>query len=104
MQFEGLKLYGVCLERLQHQISQALSRTNGARGRVVLESYMTSDPQEIIELLELFDIEHEDMESVMRKLKEIAEDVSMMVKRRVEFGFSDEGELCLYLVLERDIL
>lgn len=97
---EGLKIYGVCLERLRYQIQHALKRVNGNEKRLLLESYLTSDPEEIIDLLELFDITHKDMDSVMKKLQELAGDVSLLVRKKVRFDFSEEGHLCLYLLLE----
>ncbi len=97
---EGLKIYGICLERLQYQINHALNRSNGSEKRLLLESYLTSDPEEIIDLLELFDISHRDIHSVMQKLEELADDVSLLVRNRIKFDFSEDGHLCLYLMLK----
>jgi hypothetical protein len=92
---EGFKLYGVCLERLKHQINTARSRADGSE-RVVLESYCTGDADEIIDILEIYDIADSSTAAVMEKLKELAGDVSLMVRELVEFDLSPEGHLCLY--------
>lgn len=92
---EGFKLYGVCLERLKHQIHKAGARVNGAE-RVVLESYNTGEADDIIDILEIYDIAESSMASVMEKLGELAEDVSLLERERVEFDFCEEGQLCLY--------
>jgi hypothetical protein len=100
MSIEGLKIYGVCLKRLQHQIKIARERIEreNLQGseRIVLESYRTGDIDEIIDIRELFDVKEETHETVHEKLKELARDVSLMVRETVEFDFSDEGHLCLY--------
>ncbi len=94
---ENLKLYGICLERLRHQLKGARERTGKeACGRVVLEGYRTGEVEEIIDILELYDLEDRRPETLARKLDDLAKDVSMLVREAVEFGYDDNGELCLY--------
>lgn len=104
MKYEGLKIYGMCLERLQHQIRLAKERAktmNPPLDRMVLECYFTKDVEDIIDILELYDIEHKDMETVKQKLQDLADDISLMMRERLEFCFNEEGDLCLYLVLKK---
>ncbi len=56
---EKTKIYGLCLERMKYQKVHARQRVNGAcqhNGLVLLESYNTSDIEDIIDILELYDI------------------------------------------------
>ncbi|RMG02224.1 MAG: hypothetical protein D6726_08020 [Nitrospirae bacterium] len=95
------KLYGLCIERLKHQIKLADKRRESApmmyNGRMVLEGYETSDIDEIVDLLELYDLKERRLESLMEKLEEIAENASLLVRRKIGFGFDEAGHLCLYL-------
>ncbi|MEW6409810.1 MAG: hypothetical protein AB1488_06825 [Nitrospirota bacterium] len=99
MDIDGLKLYGLCLGRLRYQIGVARSRAKKEplNGRILLESYNTGDIDDIIDILELYDVEDKNYETLIEKLKELADDVSLFMNETVEFGFSDEGYLCLYL-------
>ncbi len=104
MKYDGLKIYGMCLERLQHQIRLAKERAktmNPAPERLVLECYFTRDVEDIIDILELYDLEHKDMETVRQKLQDLADDISLMMRERLEFCFNEDGDLCLYLVLKK---
>ncbi len=97
MSEESLKLYGVCLERLKYQIETARQRVGEtAKGRIVLEGYQTGDMEEIIDLLELYDIEDRKPETLEHKLDDVAKDVSLLVRETVEFDYDDNGCLCLY--------
>lgn len=98
MDLKDFKLYNVCVMRLRHQIEIAHKGGRMSGGRTVLESYCTSDIEEIIDIHELYDIEDRTIEGVMKKLARVAGDASLFVKEKVEFDFSEEGELCLYLV------
>ncbi len=97
------KLYGLCIERLKHQIRLAEERVrrtpHSFDGRVVLEGYETSDVEEIVDLLELYDIGEKDRVSLINKLQELAENASLLVRREIEFDFDSNGNLCLYLRL-----
>jgi hypothetical protein len=104
MKYEGLKIYGMCLERLQYQIRLAKERAKSMDPtveRVVLECYFTNDTEDIIDVLELYDIEHKNMETVKKKLIDLADDLSLMMREKVEFCFNEVGDLCLYLILKK---
>jgi|Deesub1362A_J573_1020465.scaffolds.fasta_scaffold18628_1 hypothetical protein len=100
------KLYGLCIERLKHQIKLAEKRLEDSphkyNGRVVLEGYETGDMEEIIDLLELYDIERKDLACLRERLSELAENASLLVRKRIEFDFDDEGMLCLYLRIDTE--
>lgn len=101
MKYEGLKIYGMCLERIQHQIRMAKARIEkeGLQHpeRVVLESYNTGDTDDIIDLLDLYDIADDKIETLRAKMDELASDVSLMMRETIEFDYSSEdGHLCLY--------
>lgn len=101
MKYEGLKIYGMCLERIQHQIRMAKTRLEkeGLQNpeRVVLESYNTGDTDDIIDLLDLYDIADDKSETLRAKMDELASDVSLMMRETIEFAYSPEdGHLCLY--------
>jgi len=97
MSLENFKLYGVCVERLKHQLALARKRVGDrAVDRVVLEGYQTGDIDEIIDILELYDIEEETPEALRGKLEDLAHDVSLFIKETIEFGYDDNGNLCLY--------
>ena len=98
MDLKDFKLYNICVMRLRHQIEIAHKRGQVSGGRIVLESYCTSDVEEIIDIHELYDIEDRTLEGVMKKLARVAGDASLFVKEKVEFDFNTEGELCLYLI------
>lgn len=98
MDFGDFKLYNLCIERLKHQIARAkAARPDG--GMAVLESYCTADPEEIIDILELYDLEERSMVAVMGKLEELASDASLFVGENIAFAFDASGDLCIYLVL-----
>jgi hypothetical protein len=97
MSFENFKLYGVCVERLKHQLALARKRVGDRPvDRVVLEGYQTGDIDEIIDILELYDIEEKTPEAFRGKLEDLAHDVSLFIKETIEFGYDDNGNLCLY--------
>ena len=104
---EGAKVYGLCLERLEFQIKNALARIskdsrlyNPDKG-FVLESYCTGDIDEIIDLLEIYDIPDTKRETVIEKLSEIAYSASLLLGETIKFNFCEEGFLCIYLILNK---
>lgn len=104
MKYEGLKIYGICLERLAHQIRLAKERVKGidtVPEKIVLECYFTSDVEDIIDIIELYDIEDKRWETVKAKLHDLSQDLSLMMRESLEFGISEDGDLCLYLRLKR---
>ena len=58
---EDVKIYGLCLERLKYQIGLAKEKSNNGESltneRYLMESYHTSDIDDIIDILELYDLE-----------------------------------------------
>ncbi len=102
----GVKIYGLCMERLRHQIDIARSRIEkGLQGdatKVVLECYNTGDVDDIIDILELYDIGDDRSADTLRdKLDELAYTASLLMREKVEFGFNGKGQLCLYLAVDR---
>lgn len=101
---EGAKIYGLCLERLKYQIKNARQRAEKEnmpeKKNIVLECYNTGGMEDIIDILELYDIEHRTIEAVTEKLDDLAYTVSVLTKETLKFDFSPDGNLCLSLVLK----
>ena len=97
---EGAKIYGLCLERLKHQIRNAQGKVHGTplQERVILEGYNTGDIEEIIDILELYDIEDRSLQGLQERLDDLAYTVSVLTNETLFFGFTDEGHLGIYLV------
>jgi hypothetical protein len=93
------KIYGLCLERIKHQILNA--RTRG-EGKVLLETYCTTDTGEIVDILELYDLEERTDEGLWEKLSELAFTVSLLVGHTLEFGHGPDGEIGLFVVFTDD--
>ncbi len=91
------KIYGLCLERLRHQIKKAKER--GISGDCLLEGYNTGDIDEIIDILEIYDLEERSIEGLMQKLDDLAYSVSLLTQEKLFFDFTEEGHLGLYLSL-----
>jgi hypothetical protein len=104
---EGVKIYGLCLERLRHQITKAKERTEREASpevrEVLLECYNTGELDDIIDILELYDVSDRAFPEVHEKLEELAYTVSELSRERITFGYTDEGYLGLYLVLNREV-
>jgi len=95
------KIYNVCLMRVKHQVTNARQRLNGwipAEGRLILESYNTGDIEEIVDILELYDLIDRTQEGLLEKLDDLAYTVSVLVKDTIAFDFDERGNLGLYLV------
>jgi len=98
---DAAKIYGLCLERLKYQITNAKKRINGGHiGCISLECYNTGDIDDIIDILELYDVQDRTIESVKEKLEELAYTVSVLSKENLFFGFNEKGYLILYLGLK----
>lgn len=96
------KIYGLCLERLRHQIKKA--RENGAiTGNYLLEGYNTADIDDIIDILELYDLEERSYDGLMQKLDDLAYTVSVLTQEKLFFDFTEEGHLGLYLSITKNI-
>jgi len=93
------KFYGLCLERLRFQVGNAKKRitvTDRICEGLLLESYNTSDPEEIIDILELYDIEDRSLSGVLEKLDDVACTVSLLLREKIGFGLTANGDLGLY--------
>lgn len=103
---EGAMIYGLCLERLKHQITKARERaglnTTGGSGVILLESYRTGEPEEIVYILELYDLNDVTSSEVYGKLEELAFTVSELLRERLAFANTAEGHLGLYLVVNEE--
>ncbi len=91
------KIYGLCLERINHQILNA--RTRGA-DQVLLETYCTADTGEIVDILELYDLENKTDEELWEKLDELATTVSLLLGHQLKFGYAPDGEIGLFVVFK----
>ena len=99
------KIYNVCLQRVKFQITNAKQRLNNSipkHGRVVLESYQTGDMDEIIDILELYDLDSHTPEGLAVKLEDLAYTVSLLVKEEISFEYDDRGNLCLCLRVQQE--
>lgn len=98
---DDAKIYNVCLMRVKHQITNAKQRVAddvNHQGRIILESYNTGDAEDIIDILEIYDIENRTAEGLREKLEDLAYTVSMLVKEKIVFDYDEKGNLGLYLV------
>ncbi|RJQ21767.1 MAG: hypothetical protein C4560_03470 [Nitrospiraceae bacterium] len=95
-----VKIYGLCLERLKFQINNAKQRTEGKHVLLeLLESYNTRDIEDIIDILELYDIEERTFEALWSKLEELAYTVSVLTTETLIFNITEEGHIGLYLAV-----
>ncbi|MBZ0154859.1 MAG: hypothetical protein K8I29_01420 [Alphaproteobacteria bacterium] len=101
---EEAKIYGLCLERLRYQIRNAKrKKDNGSYlspGKILLESYNTGDIDEIVDILELYDVEERTTGQVWEKLEDLAYTVCILTREALSFGITPEGCFGLYLALE----
>jgi hypothetical protein len=100
---DGVKIHGLCIERLKFQIGNAKKRLSESGlvsdEHVLLESYNTDDPEDIIDILELYDINERSFEAVREKLDELAYTVSILTRETLTFGVTERGHLGLYLAI-----
>ena len=105
---EDVKIYGLCLERLKYQIGLAKEKSNNGESltneRYLMESYHTSDIDDIIDILELYDLEGNTSSHLKEKLDELAYTVSLLIGEKITFGLTDEGFLGLYLLAHDEAL
>ncbi|MGD0887360.1 MAG: hypothetical protein ABSA46_21155 [Thermodesulfovibrionales bacterium] len=98
---DAIKIYGLCLERLKHQIKNAGNRVKAETyfcpDQVLLESYNTGELQDIIDILELYDLEERTFDSLKVKLEDLAYTISVLINQTLTFGFNEDGHLGLYL-------
>jgi hypothetical protein len=103
MRMDEAKVYNVCLQRVKFQITNAKQRLNGSvppGSRLILESYNTGDIDEIIDILEIYDLGEHTREGLAGKLDDLAYTVSVLVKDTVSFEHDEKGNLGLCLVLK----
>jgi len=97
------KIYNVCLQRVKFQITNAFQRLNNASppsGRLILESYNTGDIEEIIDILEIYDLEDRTRAGLTDKLDDLAYTVSALVRTQIAFDYDEKGNLGLFLVID----
>lgn len=110
MEVKGMddaKIYGLCITRLKHQIEIA-RKAEQARGkdnhafcqRILLESYMTAEMEEIIDILELYDIQEHTPKHLKQMLEDLAYTASLLTREDLSFGLTEKGHLGLYLELK----
>ncbi|MBI5847969.1 MAG: hypothetical protein HZB31_08480 [Nitrospirae bacterium] len=100
---DDAKIYNVCLMRVKFQITNAKQRLDGMvppGGKVALESYNTGDIEDIIDILEIYDLEDRTQDGLGQKLEDLAYTVSVLVRETVAFDYDLKGNLGLYLVLK----
>jgi|SRR5208283_3111525 len=94
---ETAGICGLCLERLKYQIKNAKKKAED--GRVLLESYCTSDPGEIVDILEIYHVTDRTLEGVTEALEELSCSASVLTRESLCFDFNEDGHLGLYLSL-----
>ncbi|MBI5633258.1 MAG: hypothetical protein HZA15_07270 [Nitrospirae bacterium] len=100
---DDAKIYNVCLMRVKFQITNAKQRLGGTvppGGRLALESYNTGDIDDIIDILEIYDLEDRTQEGLSQKLEDLAYTVSVLVRETIAFDYDLKGNLGLYLLLK----
>lgn len=100
---DDAKIYNVCLQRVKFQITNAkqrLSDTFSSGGRVALESYNTGDLDDIIDILEIYDLDDRTPKGLSEKLEDLAYTVSVLVREKIVFDYDQKGNLGLYLELK----
>jgi len=101
---EGVKIYGLCLDRLRHQIGNAKKRAKDnavlCQDRFLLECYATAEMDDIIDILELYDIENRTPALLREKLEDLAYTVSQLLREKLFFDYTSSGHLGLYLTMQ----
>jgi len=98
---DDAKIYNVCLMRVKHQIGKAIERLGYGslpEAGIILESYNTGDLEEIVDILELYDIENRTPEGLAEKLEDLAYTVSVLVREKVVFDYDEKGNLGLQFI------
>lgn len=98
---DDAKIYNVCLMRVKHQIGKAIERLGYGslpEAGIILESYNTGDLEEIIDILELYDIEDRTPAGLAEKLEDLAYTVSVLVREKVVFDYDEKGNLGLHFI------
>ncbi len=102
---DDAKIYNVCLQRVKFQIRNAKQRLNNAlplEGRVVLESYNTGELDDIIDILEIYDLDDRTPKGLSEKLEDLSYTVSVLVREKIVFDYDLKGNLGLYLEVKAE--
>lgn len=93
------KIYGICLDRLSELIGKAKVRMNGSRQdrQVLLESYNTGNVNDIVYILDLYDLEEHTYTGLIKELEFVASSISEVMRETLTFGYCESGHLGLYL-------
>src|SRR5208282_841552 len=105
---ETASICGLCLERLKYQIRNAKKRTVSSGGQarpgeILLESYNTGDPDEIVDILEIYHVKDRTLEGVQETLAELAYSASVLTREPLHFGFNEEGHFGLFLSINAPV-
>jgi hypothetical protein len=101
---EGFKIYNICLDKLTESIDAVRKgdcEMIHMDGRILVESYKTADVEEIIRILGLHDIKERNKEGLRDKLDDLSLTLSCFTQEELEFDFSEQGELGLYLSVKK---
>ena len=90
------KIYGLCLMRLKHQIEKAFSRERAEADALLLECYNSGDVEDIVDILELYDLEDRSRKGLDAKLDELAYTVSILTRVKLYFSYTEKGFLGLF--------
>jgi hypothetical protein len=103
---EEVKIYGLCLQRLRYQIANAKRRsekgTQDRQDAILLESYNTGDFEDIVDILELYDVRERTAVALWEKLEDLEFTVSLLLGDTVTFGYDENGHLGLYFAAPSD--
>lgn len=95
------KIYGLCIERLKHQIIRAKGRAASGATKysdsVLLECYNTGDIDDIIDILELYDLGEKTFDRLWESLEDLAYTVSLLTQETLFFDFTEHRHFGLYL-------
>lgn len=95
---DNAKVYGLCLYRLKYQIERAIGRRDGSREKqCILECYNTSAIDDIVDILEIYDLQERSQEELEAKLEELAYTVSVLTRQSLFFDYTEQGHLGLYI-------
>ncbi|MGC2061414.1 MAG: hypothetical protein WA610_00435 [Thermodesulfovibrionales bacterium] len=98
---DNAKVYGLCLYRLKYQIERAIGRAGGCGlKQLILECYNTSEIDEVVDILEIYDLQERSQEELEAKLGELAYTVSVLTRQSLFFDYTEQGYLGLYIDLD----
>ena len=99
---DNAKIYGLCLYRLKYQIERAIGRAEGCgQKQLILECYNTSEIDDIVDILEIYDLKERTQKELEAQLEELAYTVSVLTRQSLFFDYTEQGHLGLYIDLDR---